>query len=461
MKFFWIFIFLIYQSSAQIVFPDDPPTTKSTTSTTTTTTKPTTTSTSSITTTSTTSSSNTTIKSTTTSSTSTTTTKAKTTTPFIPQPVSICVPVNECSKANLINDGIDAVQPRMAYGGMKYNTTVGTYDNITTPASTGINLVVTSQTNCSLPNITELCVVQNGYQCGVQYGVINKAPSRHNAAHYGAYPWEGLVMRNDAEDIYTYYATGALIDHKHFLTIASKMGRFVNNPSLLRIRLGEWNLASIKEIIPYQEFLVSDVFIHPNYNNSTMANNIAVLRLAQNVQLGSVPTIGTACLPSNDLTTADIRCMVAGFGRYAKTDDANFVMRENDQPLLNASYCQAALRNTSLGKNYTFDSGSWLCAGGELQKSNCDGDEGNPLVCNVTGQFYVVGLYSWSPPEQNCGSRAIPQIYTNVLNFIPWIQSVTSNIQTNSSASNTNGKVQSSKNQNKTVKTTKATTKKK
>jgi hypothetical protein len=61
--------------------------------------------------------------------------------------------------------------------------------------------------------------------------------------------------------------------------------------------MGEWSMASTQEIIPHQEFLVSDVVIHPNFNSTTMANNIAILKLSQNVPLGAVPTIGTACLP--------------------------------------------------------------------------------------------------------------------------------------------------------------------
>lgn len=43
---------------------------------------------------------------------------------------------------------------------------------------------------------------------------------------------------------------------------------------------------------------------------------------------------------------------------------------------------------------------SRICAGGEANKSNCDGDGGNPLVCNISGQWYVAGLASWGPVDQ-------------------------------------------------------------
>lgn len=84
--------------------------------------------------------------------------------------------------------------------------------------------VVNSQSNCN--NITEACIVQSGYQCGIQFSPVLNSPYAINAVKFGAYPWEGIVMRNDAEDLYTFYSTGALISDRFFITIASKMQRF-------------------------------------------------------------------------------------------------------------------------------------------------------------------------------------------------------------------------------------------
>lgn len=68
-------------------------------------------------------------------------------------------------------------------------------------------------------------------------------------------------------------------------------------PALLRVRLGEWNAASNLEPFPAVEFAVVKIFIHPNFNPVNLMNDIAVLRLAIPVALGSLPTISTACLP--------------------------------------------------------------------------------------------------------------------------------------------------------------------
>jgi secreted trypsin-like serine protease len=69
-----------------------------------------------------------------------------------------------------------------------------------------------------------------------------------------------------------------------------------SNGIQLKVRLGEWDAANINEPLPFQEFNVARIFVHPQFSSSTLANSIAILRLASNVPLGQTPTITTACL---------------------------------------------------------------------------------------------------------------------------------------------------------------------
>lgn len=61
--------------------------------------------------------------------------------------------------------------------------------------------------------------------------------------------------------------------------------------------MGEWDILSLKEPIPFAEISVANIFIHPNFDNKTNKNNIAIVRLTQKFNLGEVPTITTGCLP--------------------------------------------------------------------------------------------------------------------------------------------------------------------
>lgn len=72
---------------------------------------------------------------------------------------------------------------------------------------------------------------------------------------------------------------------------------FSSVPGQLRVRMGEWNAAGDTEPLPAQEFLVSKIFIHPNFNPNNLMNDVAILRLVVPVPLGQLPTITTACLP--------------------------------------------------------------------------------------------------------------------------------------------------------------------
>ncbi len=62
--------------------------------------------------------------------------------------------------------------------------------------------------------------------------------------------------------------------------------------------MGEWNAGGATEPFPAQEYIVSRIFIHPNYNSANLKNDVAILRLSTAVPLGNNPAIATGCLPS-------------------------------------------------------------------------------------------------------------------------------------------------------------------
>lgn len=69
----------------------------------------------------------------------------------------------------------------------------------------------------------------------------------------------------------------------------------------MKVRLGEWDAAGVYEPIPFQEYAIQKVFLHPSYNALTLQYDIMVLRLAIPVPLtplnGFASTINRACLP--------------------------------------------------------------------------------------------------------------------------------------------------------------------
>lgn len=65
--------------------------------------------------------------------------------------------------------------------------------------------------------------------------------------------------------------------------------------------MGEWDAGGTYEPVPFQEYTISRVFSHPNYNAITLQYDIMILRLASTVPFtptaGAAVTINRACLP--------------------------------------------------------------------------------------------------------------------------------------------------------------------
>lgn len=85
---------------------------------------------------------------------------------------------------------------------------------------------------------------------------------------------------------------------------------FRDKLALIKIRLGDWDLTNTNETLPFKEFNVSAIVIHPNFNESSLANNIAILTLSSQVNLGEFPTITTGCLPCKSFELFCVRLIV-------------------------------------------------------------------------------------------------------------------------------------------------------
>lgn len=135
--------------------------------------------------------------------------------------------------------------------------------------------------------------------------------------------------------------------------------------------------------------------------------------------LGQTPTINTACFTSQVISGQ--RCFVSGWGRNAFGASGQYqtIQAQTDVPLVDPTTCQNQLRSTRLTSNFVLDTTSFICAGGEAGKDACTGDGGAPLVCNLNGRFFAVGLVAWGI---GCASGGVPGVYVNIASYVPWIQ---------------------------------------
>jgi kallikrein len=127
----------------------------------------------------------------------------------------------------------------------------------------------------------------------------------------------------------------------------------------------------------YKEYNAERIILHPKFNNQSLQNTIAIIRLRRDVPLGRFPTITTACLADVPINKPGLRCLISGWGR----NDFNYgtnqaIQRKTDVPLVSSESCQKTLRMTKLGKKFVLDPG-FLCAGGEEGKDAVSSDSIN------------------------------------------------------------------------------------
>uniref|UniRef100_A0A6B2FG75 Peptidase S1 domain-containing protein n=1 Tax=Bothriechis nubestris TaxID=1766655 RepID=A0A6B2FG75_9SAUR len=147
-------------------------------------------------------------------------------------------------------------------------------------------------------------------------------------------------------------------------------------------------------------------------NYTKWDKDIMLIRL--NRPVNNSTHIAPLSLPSNPPSVGSV-CRIMGWGTISSTKvnlpDVPHCANINiiDYEVCRTAYPQYGLPATS----------RTLCAGIlEGGKDTCVGDSGGPLICN--GQFQ--GIVSWG--SDVCGYIREPALYTKVLDYTDWIQSI-------------------------------------
>jgi len=168
-----------------------------------------------------------------------------------------------------------------------------------------------------------------------------------------------------------------------------------------------------------KKYNIEKVVSNPNYSPITNDNDIALLKLAKTqIEISSFPKIENVSLPKGK------EAFVAGWGSTIgyPSYEQSFPDRLQELlvPIVDWNVCNEAFSG-ELTDNM-------ICAGYlDGGKDSCQGDSGGPLISYDNGQSQLIGIVSWGG---RCAEPNKAGIYTNVKNYIDWIESNTGKLRT-------------------------------
>uniref|UniRef100_A0A240PKB9 Peptidase S1 domain-containing protein n=1 Tax=Anopheles epiroticus TaxID=199890 RepID=A0A240PKB9_9DIPT len=257
---------------------------------------------------------------------------------------------------------------------------------------------------------------------GVIFAIEN---NQFSESEYGEYPWTVAIFERTESNSMKYRCGGALIDRAAILTTASCLYSYRLNVSSLVVRLGEWDMSTVREPIPHIDTEMEKIYLHPQYGMTSKINDIAIVILHDTIEL--THTIGVVCLPpaGSDPSHADITGVgwgeVPNFVEPRKLPQT--ILKKAQLHHLSHEQCQQTLRKL-MGRRYQLHR-SFLCATAQYSEMlPCSGDTGSPYMTETVpgnDRYYLVGLSSWG---YDCNRQGTPTVLTNVAYHREWIDKV-------------------------------------
>ncbi|XP_072347735.1 salivary plasminogen activator beta-like [Scyliorhinus torazame] len=264
---------------------------------------------------------------------------------------------------------------------------------------------------CDIPT----CQTVVTSKCGQREYKINKIAGG-NQATIAFHPWQAALYIIDRRSNDPHFLCGGSLIHPCWvLTAAHCIGTRISHEEY-HVLLG---IQSTNErTTDDQAFVVEKIISHPQFNDDSFDNDIALLKLKSQSGMCAKESkfVQPICLPSKHLTFPEnTQCEVSGYGKEAQF--APFFSKFLKEARVNLISQQKCGSPDYYGNKLT---DNMLCAAHpDWEEDSCKGDSGGPLVCENNGQMHLYGITSWG---EGCAKKNKPGVYTRVKNYIQWIE---------------------------------------
>merc|ERR1712002_165866 len=249
-------------------------------------------------------------------------------------------------------------------------------------------------------------------ECGLENpdGVGDRIVGGHEANRH-EWPWQVALFVDNA-----WFCGGALISDEWVMTAA----HCAEDAGFFDVMAGAHNVRADSE--PHRIEITSyEGHVHPNWDSSTLKNDIALVKLPEPVPFSEY--IRPSCLPpASDTNEEYVGRLTTPIGWGKNADNAGGITPElqmvEDLPVISRSDCQASYGSIIYEGILCIDS-----SGG---KGVCNGDSGGSLNMKKDGEenkWFQVGIASFVS-SAGCESGT-PHGFSRVAQHLEWIETTT------------------------------------